>query len=173
MQMRSTGPENNHTSALSDYLNVRSVALTVIAVAVGMYVLQWAQEVFIPIVLSVLVSYALEPVVLWLMRLRLPRIAAKGAVNERDIVTIRKIQDLPPPDDLESLAAKIRRGAGDFDDRPRLPDFGTRRYDRSARRIRGVLVLTSTKPISSRPRRPARPIIWSKSCGAISRSRWS
>ena len=59
-------------------VSVRSVALTIIAVAAAMYVLNWASEVFIPIVLSVLISYALEPVVLWLMRLRLPRVAAAG-----------------------------------------------------------------------------------------------
>ena len=81
--MRSTVSEGNEPSAVTvtdAHLNVRSVALTVIAVAVGMYALQWAQEVFIPIVLSVLVSYALEPVVLWFMRLRLPRMVASAVV---------------------------------------------------------------------------------------------
>lgn len=59
-------------------MDVRSVALTVVAAAAAMYVLSWAREVFIPIVLSVLISYALEPIVLWLMRLHLPRVAATG-----------------------------------------------------------------------------------------------
>ena len=83
MQQRNAQAQGDEPSAVTvadAHLNVRSVALTVIAVAVGMYILQWAQEVFIPIVLSVLVSYALEPVVLWLMRLRLPRIVASGVV---------------------------------------------------------------------------------------------
>jgi predicted PurR-regulated permease PerM len=61
-------------------VNVRSVALTVIAVAAAMYVLYWAQEVFIPIVLSVLISYALEPLVAWLTRRRLPRLLASAIV---------------------------------------------------------------------------------------------
>ena len=56
-------------------LNVRSVALTLLAAAAVMWILNWAREVFIPIVLSMLISYALEPVVVWLMRMRLPRIA--------------------------------------------------------------------------------------------------
>jgi predicted PurR-regulated permease PerM len=83
MQPRIAPSQHDEPSAVTvadAHLNVRSVALTVIAIAVGMYTLQWAQEVFIPIVLSVLVSYALEPVVLWMMRLRLPRIVASGAV---------------------------------------------------------------------------------------------
>jgi len=61
-------------------VNARSMMLSVIAAAAAMYVLQWASEVFIPIVLSVLISYALEPIVLWLVRLRLPRMLASGLV---------------------------------------------------------------------------------------------
>jgi predicted PurR-regulated permease PerM len=61
-------------------MSVRSIALTVIAVAAGMYVLQWAREVFIPIVLSILVSYALEPLVLWLLKLKIPRVVASALV---------------------------------------------------------------------------------------------
>jgi predicted PurR-regulated permease PerM len=61
-------------------LSVRSVALTIVAAAAVMWVLNWAQEVFIPIVLSILISYALEPVVVWLMRARLPRVLASALV---------------------------------------------------------------------------------------------
>jgi predicted PurR-regulated permease PerM len=61
-------------------VSVRSIALTIIAGTAAMYVLQWAQEVFIPIVLSVLIGYALEPLVLWLMRVRLPRVIASAVV---------------------------------------------------------------------------------------------
>src|SRR5205085_10755865 len=61
-------------------VNVRSVTLSVIAAAAAMYVLQWASEVFIPIVLSVLISYALEPIVAGLIRLRLPRVIASALV---------------------------------------------------------------------------------------------
>lgn len=61
-------------------VSIRSVALTVIAAAAAMYVLNWAQEAFIPIVLSILISYALDPVVTAVMRLRLPRAAAAALV---------------------------------------------------------------------------------------------
>lgn len=61
-------------------VGIRSVALTIIAVAAAMYVLSWAREIFIPIVLSILISYALEPIVLTLMRIRLPRVAAAGVL---------------------------------------------------------------------------------------------
>jgi predicted PurR-regulated permease PerM len=61
-------------------VNVRSVALTIIAGAAATYVLNWAQEAFIPIVLSILISYALDPVVTAVMRARLPRAAAAAVV---------------------------------------------------------------------------------------------
>ena len=62
---RSSAPERR---ALFE-LDPRSTALVVVAVCAAMYVLHWAQEVFIPIVLSVLISLALEPIVQFLIRL--------------------------------------------------------------------------------------------------------
>ena len=62
------------------HLKLRSVALTVIATSASVATLYWAREVFIPIVLSLLVSYALEPVVCALIRLRLPRALASALV---------------------------------------------------------------------------------------------
>jgi predicted PurR-regulated permease PerM len=61
-------------------VNIRSIALSVIAGASAIFILRWASDVFIPIVLSVLISYALEPIVLGLIRLRLPRLLASALV---------------------------------------------------------------------------------------------
>ena len=69
------------TSTLSEtHVNIRSVSLTVLAFAATMYLLHWAQEAFIPIVLSILISYALEPIVALMTRVRVPRIIAAGLV---------------------------------------------------------------------------------------------
>ena len=62
------------------HVSVRSVALTIVAFAATMYLLHWAQEAFIPIVLSILISFALEPLVVMLTRIRLPRLVAAGLV---------------------------------------------------------------------------------------------
>ena len=61
-------------------MNIATSALVVLAVAAATALLYWARSVFIPIVLSVLIGYALEPVVRWLTRLRLPRMAAAALV---------------------------------------------------------------------------------------------
>jgi predicted PurR-regulated permease PerM len=80
--LRKAAEPERETTAPTDVVDVklRSVALVVIASACAVGLLYWAREVFIPIVLSVLISYALEPIVATLMRLRLPRVAAAAIV---------------------------------------------------------------------------------------------
>ena len=65
---------------LRELLDVRSAALTVLTVLASILVLQYAQEMIIPIVLGVLISYALEPFVAALTRLHLPRPLAAAIV---------------------------------------------------------------------------------------------
>jgi predicted PurR-regulated permease PerM len=61
-------------------VGIRSGALTVIAVVAAAFALQYAQEVFIPIVLSALLFYALDPPVDWLTARRVPRAVAAAIV---------------------------------------------------------------------------------------------
>jgi len=71
---------HRHAATIESNVSVRSVALTVLAVAATMYVLHWAREAFIPIVLSILISYALEPIVARLTRVHIHRMIAAGLV---------------------------------------------------------------------------------------------
>jgi predicted PurR-regulated permease PerM len=75
---RARDPEPETTAPID--VKLRSVALVVIAAASAIGLLFWAREVFIPIVLSVLVSYALEPAVALLIRINLPRVLAAAVV---------------------------------------------------------------------------------------------
>ncbi|MBI2770048.1 MAG: AI-2E family transporter [Burkholderiales bacterium] len=54
-------------------VNIRSVALAVVAVFATIYALHWAAAVFIPLMISLLLTYALSPPVEWLARWRVPR----------------------------------------------------------------------------------------------------
>jgi predicted PurR-regulated permease PerM len=54
-------------------VDARTVALVLLAILAAILVLQVAQAVFIPMVLSVLISYALEPMVVMLTRIKIPR----------------------------------------------------------------------------------------------------
>lgn len=67
------GPDAPDPVVIRAPVNVRSVALSVMAVLAVVLVLQYAQTVFIPIVLGVLISYTLAPLVGWLQAARVPR----------------------------------------------------------------------------------------------------
>ena len=65
---------------LAGPLDVRSLSLTVLAVLAVTFTLQQAQDFLIPLVLSALVSYALDPIVTWLAAHRIPRALAAAIV---------------------------------------------------------------------------------------------
>ena len=54
-------------------VDVRNLSLVVLAILASLFVLQWARAVFIPIMLSVLFSYAFSPLINWLEIRRVPR----------------------------------------------------------------------------------------------------
>ncbi|WP_442597070.1 AI-2E family transporter [Parapusillimonas sp. JC17] len=55
-------------------------ALTIIAALAFVFALQWARDFFIPLVFGILIAYTLNPVVIWLERLRMPRALASSVV---------------------------------------------------------------------------------------------
>jgi predicted PurR-regulated permease PerM len=61
-------------------VDIRSVSLVLMAGLASVFVLHWAKAVFIPVMLSVLFSYALSPVVNWLEAKRMPRWLSSAAL---------------------------------------------------------------------------------------------
>ena len=57
-----------------------TIALVVLAVVASILFLRFARQLAVPIALGLLISYALEPVVSWLHRWRVPRVAAAALV---------------------------------------------------------------------------------------------
>jgi predicted PurR-regulated permease PerM len=66
-------PEDPSHVLLHVPVNVRSMALVVLAVLAALATLRWASAFFIPLMLGFMFSYALSPVVNALQRLRIPR----------------------------------------------------------------------------------------------------
>jgi len=64
----------------STALPVQSIALTILAVLAIVLVLQYAQAMIIPIVLGMLISHALEPMIAWFERRRIPRALSAAVV---------------------------------------------------------------------------------------------
>jgi len=65
-----SGPE---PIALQMPVDVRSVALSILAIAAVIMMLRYMQEVFVPLVLGGLLFYALDPLVDWMERHKVPR----------------------------------------------------------------------------------------------------
>lgn len=59
-------------------VDVRSVALALLAVLAVVFMLDWAQAVFIPLMLGIMISYALSPLVDFMQKLRIPRVVGAG-----------------------------------------------------------------------------------------------
>ncbi len=86
--MTETTPENNPDEprprrplAVEMPVEIRSLSLSILAVVALVVLLRYAKEVLVPIVLSILISYALWPIVNWLVRrLKAPRTLAAALV---------------------------------------------------------------------------------------------
>ncbi|MDO8413554.1 MAG: AI-2E family transporter, partial [Gallionellaceae bacterium] len=73
--------KNEHNGAAEDPappvldtpVDVRSVALALLAGIAVIFTLHWAREVFIPLMLGLMISYALSPIVNWMHRGHIPR----------------------------------------------------------------------------------------------------
>ena len=62
-------------------VDVRSLSLSILMVAALVLLLRYAEDVLVPVVLAILISYALTPIVDWCVRhLRLPRTLAAAVV---------------------------------------------------------------------------------------------
>src|SRR5215212_958820 len=76
---RKADQEESTTTAPAP-VGIRSLSLTIVAIVAAVVALQYGQLFFIPLVISVLVSYALDPVVSWIARHRVPRALAAAVV---------------------------------------------------------------------------------------------
>jgi predicted PurR-regulated permease PerM len=73
-------PSGAEPIALQMPVDVRSVSLSILASAAAIMLLRYMQDVFVPLVLGGLLFYALDPLVDWLQRLKIPRAIAAGSV---------------------------------------------------------------------------------------------
>ncbi len=120
---RAPGDADTGTTAevagIQGVLKVRNVPLVLLAVFAAIFLLRWAQAVFIPLVLSLILSYALAPVVDRLERFSIPRAlsaailllalvagAGAGALSLRD-EAVSLIDTLPGA--VQKIERSVRR----------------------------------------------------------------
>jgi predicted PurR-regulated permease PerM len=76
---RTSSPDPAHlTNRVS--LDVRGLALAVVTTVVVVFALQWAQKFFIPLLLGIIIAYTLNPLVVWLERIKIPRVVGTSMV---------------------------------------------------------------------------------------------
>ena len=77
-----SGADNNsqNSQALIDAINMRSMSLITLTSIATLYFIDWAQAVLLPLVVAVLISFALEPLVATISRLKVPRPLAAALV---------------------------------------------------------------------------------------------
>jgi predicted PurR-regulated permease PerM len=66
-------PEESSAPALNAPVNARGLALGILATLALIFALQWAHKFLIPLLFGILISYTLNPLVVWLERIRIPR----------------------------------------------------------------------------------------------------
>lgn len=75
-------------AVLPSAVDVRSASLLTIAVVAVVFMMRWASAVLVPLMLGVVLSYALGPIVNQLQRLRLPRALASALVVATMVLSI-------------------------------------------------------------------------------------
>ena len=60
--------------------NARCLALTILATTAVVVALEWAQGFLIPLLIGILLAYTLNPLVVWLERIKIPRAAGASLV---------------------------------------------------------------------------------------------
>ncbi len=91
-------------------VDVRSASLAVIAALLGLFALHWARAVFVPLLLSIMFTYALTPVVDALCRWRLPR-SLSAAVLMLSLVSAIGAGAYTLQDDVDNMIQSMPEAA--------------------------------------------------------------
>jgi predicted PurR-regulated permease PerM len=72
-------PDSTHlTDRVS--MDVRGLAVAIVTAVVVVFALQWAEKFFIPLLLGIIIAYTLNPLVVWLERIKIPRVVGTSIV---------------------------------------------------------------------------------------------
>ena len=158
---------------------VRSVALAVIAVCAALWLLDWAAEVFIPVLLGLMFSYALTPIVDRLQSWHIPRVIGAtvllASIIGGTVATMYSMEDDANAliESLPDTAQKIREAL-----RPqvRTPDSAIANMQEAATQIAQAAAETTPKPPASgavtrvqieTPRFDIKAHLWSGTLGLV------
>ena len=160
-------------------VDARGLALSVLAVIAAVVVLEWAQTFVISLLLGILIAYMLNPPVVWLERIRIPRAVASfivmvsvlGALALGGYMLRGQVQTIV--EQLPAAASKFSAGVA----RLRSSQLGTMQKVQSAA-TEVEKATTQAAGVASAPKQPATHVVvdapfklgdalWSGSKGAM------
>jgi predicted PurR-regulated permease PerM len=143
------------------HVNARGMALGIIATVAFIYALQWAQDFLVPLLLGIFLAYTLNPLVMWLERVRIPRPIGATLVTVAMLCGLvgigHRVQGefFNIVDDLPRITHKVTKMLRDTND-------GTpstiAQVQAAATQIEQA-ASTSAEPARSAPRKPAVPVV--------------
>lgn len=119
----SSEPETEHLAIATRAVNLGGVAPVILAVLGTILFLDWAKAVMLPLVASVLISYALDPLVTALERLRIPRPLGAGVVI-LSMLTALSFAFVPLQKEAMAFLDKVPEAAHQFRQNSSLRDDG-------------------------------------------------
>lgn len=87
-------------------INIRSIALIILTTIVAIYFINWAQAILLPLVVSVLISYALDPLVSFFDRFRFPRPLSAALILSL-LVGILAVSSVPLKEEAVAMLDKV------------------------------------------------------------------
>ena len=161
-------------------VDVRSAALALIALAASLHTLHWASAVFIPLLLGLLLSYALTPLVDRLQRWRLPR-ALGAALALLAVLAGLGSMAWSLSDDASALVASLPEAADKVRDglrtRRNAPEGAIDKVQRAAARLEQAAEESGTAPATTskgvtrvqieKPRFNIKDYLWSGTLGLV------
>ena len=76
---RTSLPDPAHLTVRGS-MDVRGLAFAIATTVIVVFALQWAGKFFIPLLLGIIIAYTLNPLVVWLERIKIPRVVGTSMV---------------------------------------------------------------------------------------------
>ncbi len=157
--------------------DARGLALTILATVALLFALQWAQEFLIPLVFGILIAYTLNPLTVWLERIRIPRVlavmlvmavilgGAMGAANSLRSEFQSIVEQLPAATQKLSKAL-IKMRSGKHDALEQMQAAATE-IERAAGQAAGAAVRKAAPVVAASPPFSLSSWLWASSIGAM------
>src|SRR4051812_48531740 len=91
-------------------MDIRRVAWATVSLIVIVYALQWGEKFFVSLLLGIIIAYTLNPLVVWLERIKIPRIMGASLVMLA-VLGVSASMTIPLRGQIESILDQLPEAA--------------------------------------------------------------